>query len=42
MLANDFILKPLWPSWWTGKLSDFAGLFCLLPYVLWGVQVIPG
>jgi len=33
MLANDFILKPLWPSWWTGKLSDFAGLF-FLPFLL--------
>ncbi len=32
MLANDFIFKSLWPSWWTGKLSDFAGLF-FLPFL---------
>lgn len=33
MLLNDFILKPLAPSWWTGKLSDFAGLI-FLPLIL--------
>jgi hypothetical protein len=33
MLANDFIFKTLWPSWWTGKLSDLAGLF-FLPFLL--------
>ena len=27
LLLNDFILKYSFPSWWTGKLSDFAGLF---------------
>ncbi len=32
MLANDFVFKALWPSWWTGKLSDFAGLF-FLPFL---------
>ncbi len=32
MLANDAIFKGLWPSWWTGKLSDFAGLF-FLPFL---------
>jgi hypothetical protein len=32
MLANDAIFKNLWPSWWTGKLSDFAGLF-FLPFL---------
>ena len=25
-LLNDHILKAAWPSWWTGKLSDVAGL----------------
>jgi len=33
MLANDFVFKAFWPSWWTGKLSDFAGLF-FLPFLL--------
>ena len=33
MLVNDFVLKPLAPSWLTGKLSDFAGLF-FLPFLL--------
>ncbi len=32
MLANDLVFKALWPSWWTGKLSDFAGLF-FLPFL---------
>jgi len=27
LLLNDFILKYSFPSWWTGKLSDFTGLF---------------
>lgn len=27
LLANDFLLKPLFHNWLTGKLSDFAGLF---------------
>ncbi len=26
LLLNDHIFKYQWPSWWTGKLSDFAGL----------------
>jgi hypothetical protein len=25
-LLNDHVLKGVWPSWWTGKLSDVAGL----------------
>jgi hypothetical protein len=43
MLANDFILKPLAPSWLTGKLSDFAGLF-FLPFLLAALLalVVPG
>lgn len=33
-IANDHVLKAAWPGWWTGKLSDVAGLavFPLLPY----------
>jgi hypothetical protein len=27
LLANDFVFKPLLHNWFTGKLSDFAGLF---------------
>ena len=27
LLLNDFILKYSYPGWFTGKLSDFAGLF---------------
>jgi len=27
LLVNDWILKPALGSWWTGKLSDFAGLY---------------
>jgi hypothetical protein len=27
LLANDFLLRRLWPSWWTGKLSDLTWLF---------------
>jgi hypothetical protein len=33
LLLNDFLFKKLWPSWLTGKLSDFAWLF-LAPLVL--------
>lgn len=31
LLTNDFILKPLFHNFLTGKLSDFAGLF-IFPY----------
>lgn len=27
MALNDHFLKWHYPSWWTGKLSDFAGIF---------------
>lgn len=27
LLLNDFLLKPTFHNWFTGKLSDFAGLF---------------
>lgn len=33
LLLNDFVLKPLSPSWLTGKLSDFTGLL-FLPLLL--------
>lgn len=26
LLLNDHVLKGAWPGWWTGKLSDVAGL----------------
>ncbi len=26
LVVNDHVLKDLYPNWWTGKLSDFAGL----------------
>lgn len=33
LLLNDQVLKYSYPSWWTGKLSDFAGLF-FFPFVV--------
>jgi hypothetical protein len=33
LLLNDHVLKTLTPSWLTGKLSDFAGLF-FFPFLL--------
>jgi hypothetical protein len=27
LLVNDHLLRRLWPSWWTGKIGDFAWLF---------------
>lgn len=33
MAVNDHYLKHRFGNWWTGKLSDFAGLF-VLPLVL--------
>lgn len=37
LLVNDHGLKARWPSWWTGKLSDVAGLvmFPVLLQALW-------
>lgn len=26
LIVNDRFLKAAWPSWWTGKLSDVAGM----------------
>ena len=33
LVINDHVLKVLFPSWITGKLSDFAGLF-FFPFIL--------
>ncbi|GMU08969.1 hypothetical protein ASNO1_52220 [Corallococcus caeni] len=37
LVLNDHVFKARWPSWWTGKLSDVAGLamFPLLLQALW-------
>ena len=41
LLLNDHILKWLIPSWLTGKLSDFAGLF-FFPYLVLAFASLPG
>ncbi len=33
LLLNDHLLRPLWPSWWTGKIGDFAWLV-FAPFVV--------
>jgi hypothetical protein len=33
LLLNDHLLRRYWPSWWTGKLGDFAWLF-FFPFAL--------
>jgi hypothetical protein len=33
LLINDHILKNIYPSWLTGKLSDFAGIF-FFPFIV--------
>lgn len=33
LLMNDHLLKATFPGWWTGKLSDVAGLF-FFPFVV--------
>ena len=33
LVINDQVLKARWPSWWTGKLSDLAGMM-FFPLVL--------
>lgn len=40
LLLNDHVLKATVPSWFTGKLSDFAGLF-FFPFVLAAVLALP-
>jgi hypothetical protein len=39
MAVNDHYLKYQYPSWWTGKLSDFAGLF-FFPLFLCALYVL--
>jgi hypothetical protein len=33
LLLNDHLFRVYWPSWWTGKLGDFAWLF-FFPFAL--------
>lgn len=33
LLVNDHLLRRHWPSWWTGKISDFAWL-AFAPFIL--------
>lgn len=40
LLLNDHVLKAAVPSWFTGKLSDFAGLF-FFPFVLLALLAWP-
>jgi hypothetical protein len=40
LLCNDHLFKVLMPSWLTGKLSDFAGLF-FFPFVLAAIASLP-
>jgi hypothetical protein len=40
LLCNDHLFKALIPSWLTGKLSDFAGLF-FFPFVLAALLSLP-
>jgi hypothetical protein len=39
LLLNDHVLKPLVPGFWTGKLSDFAGM-ALVPLFLQAVYEV--
>jgi hypothetical protein len=41
LLINDHMLKNMYPSWLTGKLSDFAGIFFLPFIVAAGLSVFP-
>ncbi|ATB45032.1 hypothetical protein [Corallococcus macrosporus] len=36
LILNDHVFKAQWPSWWTGKLSDVAGL-AMFPLLLQGL-----
>lgn len=40
LLLNDHVLKAAVPSWLTGKLSDFAGLF-FFPFLLAAILALP-
>ena len=39
LLVNDHVLKYAYPSWLTGKLSDFAGVF-MLPLLILGTWTL--
>lgn len=39
LLINDHLLKPAYPSWFTGKISDFAGIF-FFPFIVAAVLSI--
>jgi hypothetical protein len=39
LLLNDHLLRVYWPSWWTGKLGDFAWLF-FFPFALAAVLAL--
>lgn len=32
LFINDHLLRKAWPSWWTGKIGDFAWLY-FAPFV---------
>jgi len=38
LLLNDFLLKEIYGNWFTGKLSDFAGLFV---FVIFWISILP-
>jgi hypothetical protein len=39
LLLNDHLLRVYWPSWWSGKLGDFAWLF-FFPFALAAVLAL--
>ena len=39
LLLNDHVLKPTFANWWTGKLSDFVGLFV---FSMFWCALLPG
>lgn len=41
LVLNDFVLKVVFPSWFTGKLSDFSGLFFLPLLLAAALSLIP-
>ena len=41
LLLNDHLLKAAVPSWWTGKLSDLAGLY-FFPFLVLAALSLPG
>lgn len=42
LLINDHLLQAMWPSWWTGKLSDVTWMvFAPLVAALFLVWIVP-